>query len=240
MNRQNLLLAGLFALLIPLPCAHALQPRVLKNATDAVSYARSQNRPLILFALIDSSEGSRNFASLFNQNKLKLDGEEFVISLCDAGRPESISVFKNTFKLEPSSLPAVVITDRAGTPMVQSLTGPQIQDDYDRMIHAALVEAGLRGKDSEVVSSTTGATITAGSQVFRISRKDIVDALGMKKKEIREWTLRSGETFRATFIKAEGESGLFRVEGEETDRSIVFADLCEEDVEHLRKLLEQP
>lgn len=237
MIRNSLLLTSLFALLLPLTM-EAGGPRVLKNASDAIQYARVQDRPLILFALIDASEGSRYFANLFNQNKLKLTNEEFVVSLCDAERRENINVFQNTFKLQPTSLPVVIITNPQGKAMAPSLTGIQIQDDYDRMIHAALVEAGLRSKDSPVISSTTGATISADSKVFKITKKDILDALGMKN-EVRIWTLKSGESFRATFVKAEGTSGLFRIDGVEEPRRVVFDDLSLDDVEFLRKLLEE-
>jgi len=218
------------------PLEAASQPRVLKDATDAIRYARSQSKPLILFALIGSSEGSRHFAKLFNENKLKLQGDEFVVALCDASKRKNLTLFKNTFGMKLTDLPAVVITDPSGKPMAPSLQGLQVQDDYDRMVYAALLAAGLRDEDDPVISSTTGEVIEGSSEVFQLKKSDILDSL-VVISDWRDWNLKDGESFHGALLKAEGSSGTFRVEGEKEDRRVHFNDLSEEDLDYLTDLL---
>ncbi|MEM0968725.1 MAG: hypothetical protein AAGJ31_05195 [Verrucomicrobiota bacterium] len=213
----------------------AATPRVLKSPTDAIQYARTADRPLILFALIDASDGSRNFAKLFNDNALKLKGEEFAVALCDASRKENLTLFQTKFEQNPAMLPSVLITDAQGAMKAPALAGVQAQDDYDRMIHAALVAAGLRKENEPIISSTTGEVIEGSSNVFRIM-KDEVSAGAKVISEYRDWALKNGESFHGALLKAEGADGTFLTDSGD-ERSLNFNDLSEEDIAFLQTLL---
>ena len=70
----------------------------MQDASAAISYARTNKQPLILFALLDGSDqGSRNFATLLNDNKLKMKGEEFVVVLCNSSESKNQSLFAKNF-----------------------------------------------------------------------------------------------------------------------------------------------
>ncbi len=213
----------------------AANPRVLKAPFDAISYARTNEQPLILFALIDGTDGSRNFAQLFNDNLLKMDSKEFVVALCDASDSKNQALFAEKFAQDVKTLPAVLITNVQGKVVAPSLNGIQLQDDYDRMIHAALVEVGLRDKAEPVISSTTGEVLEGSSKVFRLM-KDEVESGAVVITEYRDWTLKNGETFNGAVLKAEGANGTFMLDSGD-EKKVNFNDLTPEDIAFLQKAL---
>ncbi len=213
----------------------AANPRVTQDASTAISYAKTNKQPLVLFALIDASEGSRNFAKLLNDNKLKMKGEEFVVALCNASEAKNKSLFAKRFAQKVDQLPAVVITNLEAKRMAPGLNGVQVQDDYDRMIHAALQEAGLRPKDAPVVSSTTGELLEGSSKVFRV-KKEEVEAGAVVITEYRDWTLKNGETFNGAVLEAKGVEGIFRLE-DGKEKKVNFNDLSPADIAFLQKAL---
>lgn len=232
---KTLSLTTLAALLL-LPFASAQNPRVLQDPSAAISYARTNKQPLILFALLDGSDqGSRNFATLLNDNKLKMKGEEFVVVLCSSSESKNQALFAKNFEQKVDVLPAVVVTNLQGKPMVPGLNGVQVQDDYDRMIHASLVEAGLRSKDEPVISSTTGEVLEGSSKVFRIMKEDV--AVGaVVITEYRDWALKNGEKFHGALLKADGANGVFLLDSGD-EKNVNFNDLTPDDIVFLQNAL---
>ena len=120
-------------------------------------------------------------------------------------------------------------------PLVPGLNGVQVQDDYDRMIHAALVEAGLRAKDEPVISSTTGEVLEGSSKVFQIMKED-VEVGAVVITEYRDWELKNGEKFHGALLKADGANGVFRLESGD-DKNVNFNDLIPPDIAFLMDAL---
>ncbi len=217
----------------------AAAPKVFSDPRQAIEDAK-RGEKLIVFMMVDVKDFRQEGKALEELilGELKDRGDEFVVVRCNENSEAHQMMFTDRFKKDLTKAPVVVVSNSKG----EEVTGCYgvKADIYKKMLTLSRIKSGKVTDEDELVElrvellEDDNETELVDS-IFGIMLSDL-KGKRVQMTNVREWTYKSGEKFRAALLAGRGEFGVFlNAEGKELE--VKFVDLSEPDIEFLKTVL---